>query len=129
MKDLKTDDIGKWSELFQTLHEYLYLSFCDENVCKDSVEVCLTFFKLLQTDVFSTFSHLFKALTFVFQSTGGVPCPAICKTKAIEFVTAASEISGSFGQTVLKLLMNFPPKTNAELDKLIAHLKKLGSRK
>jgi hypothetical protein len=128
MKDLKPDDIPRWGELFQSLHEYLYISFCDENVCKEGVEVCLVFFKLLQNEVFGTFSDLFKALTFVFQSAG-VPCPAPCKAKAIEFLTTASEMNASFGQSVLKLLMNFPPKTNPDLDKLIAHLRKVGSRK
>jgi hypothetical protein len=40
-------------------------------------------------------------------------------------LTTASELSPSFGQTVLKLLMNFQPKTHPDLDKLIVHLKKV----
>jgi hypothetical protein len=120
-KDLKNEEIQKWNELFQSLHEYLYLALCDENICKQSVEVCLTFYKLLQNEVFGTFANLFKALTYVFQSA----CPAACKATAIEFLTTASEIAPSFGQTVLKLLMNFQPKTHPDLDKLIVHLKKV----
>ena len=121
MKDLKKEDAPKWLELFKSLHEYLYLAFCDQNVCKEASAVCLKLFTLLLNDVVPTFQNLFRALNFVFPTT----CPAFCKSNAIEFLTAASEISTSFSQTVLKLLMNFPPKTNADLDKLVAHLKKL----
>jgi hypothetical protein len=121
MQDLKSDEIGKWNEVFQALHEYIYLAFCDQNVCKQAGEVCLTFFKLLQNDVFGTFSTLFKALNYVFPGA----CPAFCKSNAVEFLTTASELGPSFAQTVLKLLMNFPPKTNADVDKLIVHLKKV----
>lgn len=121
MNDLKKEDAPKWLELFKALHEYLYLAFCDQNVCKEASAVCLKLFALLLNEVVPTFQNLFRALNFVFPTN----CPAFCKANAIEFLTAASEISSSFSQTVLKLLMNFPPKTNADLDKLVAHLKKL----
>ena len=121
MKDLKKDDAPRWLKLFTSIHEYLYLAFCDENVCKEAADVCLKLFTLLLNEVVPTFQNLFRALNFVFPTA----CPAFCKSNAIAFLTSASEISASFSQTVLKLLMNFPPKTNADLDKLVAHLKKL----
>ncbi|OHS93441.1 hypothetical protein TRFO_40297 [Tritrichomonas foetus] len=111
----------EWLQIFQTLNEFLYLAFCDVNCCKQAAEVCLTFYRILQNDVFATFSNLFKALNFVFPTT----CPAFCKSTSIEFLSSAAEISASFSQTILKLLMNFPPKTYSDLDKLVAHLKKV----
>ena len=111
----------QWTQVFQTLNEFLYLAFCDINCCKQATDVCLTFYKILQNDVFSTFSNLFKALNFVFPTT----CPAFCKSTSIEFLQNAAEISNPFSQSILKLLMNFPPKTYSDLDKLVAHLKKV----
>ncbi|EAY14485.1 hypothetical protein TVAG_426790 [Trichomonas vaginalis G3] len=121
MTDLRQDDAERWTKVFNNLHEYLYLAFCDENVCKEVSNVCLTFYKLIQGEVFSTFSVLFKALNYVFPSN----CPAICKQTAAEFLAKASEINPNFSQTILKLLMNFPPKTHPDLDRLIAALKKV----
>lgn len=111
----------QWTKVFQTLNEFLYLAFCDINCCKQATDVCLIFYKILHNEVFSTFSNLFKALNFVFPTT----CPAFCKSTSIEFLQNAANISNPFSQSILKLLMNFPPKTYSDLDKLVAHLKKV----
>ncbi|KAI5535406.1 sperm protein CH-like domain-containing protein [Trichomonas vaginalis G3] len=121
MTDIRQDDAERWTKVFNNLHEYLYLAFCDENVCKEVSNVCLAFYKMIQGEVFSTFSVLFKALNYVFPSN----CPAICKQVSAEFLSKAAEINPNFSQAILKLLMNFPPKTNPDLDRLIAALKKV----
>ena len=121
MTKMKEEDTQRWGQVFMKLHEYLYLAFCDENVCKDVSAVCLQFFKLLQSEVFTTFSVLFKGLNYVFPTN----CAPVCKQVAADFLSKAAEISPNFSQTVLKLLMNFPPKTHPDLDRLIAALKKV----
>lgn len=110
-----------WLKLFTSLHEYLYLGLCDEKICQASASTILAFFKILQNEVFNTFSSFFKALNFVYPTD----CPAACKSNSTQLLTDAADISGSFAQTVLKLLMNFPPKTHPDLDKLLANLKKV----
>lgn len=119
--DTNNGTLAEWVQVFQTLNEFLYLALCDINCCKQATNVCLTFFKLLQNEVLGTFSNLFKALNFVFPTN----CPVFCKTTSIEFLQNAAEISPSFSQSILKLLMNFPPKTYSDLDKLVVHLKKV----
>ena len=121
MTQMKDEDAPRWGNVFTKLHEYLYLAFCDENVCKDAATVCLQFFKLLQSEVFTTFPVLFKGLNYVFPTN----CAQVCKQNAADFLSKAAEISPNFSQTVLKLLMNFPPKTHPDLDRLIAALKKV----
>lgn len=119
---IDSNETARWSAIFNQLHEYFYCAFSDEVICKDATDVCLSFFRLMQNEVFNTFSTLFNALNFVFPQAG---CPTLCKSTATEFLTAAGDISPTFSQTILKLLMNFPPKTHPDLDKLIAHLKKV----
>lgn len=121
MADVNVDDIARWGNVFNSIHEYLYLAFCDEEVCRDVSTVCITFFKALNNDVFQTFPVLFKAFNYVFPSN----CPQICKQNAVEFIQQTSEISPTFSQSMLKLLINFPPKTHPDLDRLVVALKKV----
>ena len=117
---IKSDE---WERIFMSLYDYIYLAFCDAEVCKEATNVCFMFFKMLQTDVFQTFTVLYKTLSMIFPQQNN--CPTICKTTTVEFLMKSSDLSASFGQNILKLLMSFPPKTHPDLDKLIATLRKV----
>jgi hypothetical protein len=118
--DPKPADAIGWLEVFTGLQERLYLALCDPATAEKGGVVLLALFKLLQADVFSTFATLFKALAFAFQPTA----PAERKVNAVHFLRSVAELNTTMGQAVLKLCLNFPAKTNPELDDLVAHLKK-----